>query len=76
MIQNEWAGGIEYRGSEVLKLDSRVKVLQSQIPVKHLAKVSVFGFLTTSLAENFQKGLHGRVAEGYVALIIQNYFIY
>lgn len=73
MIQNAWAGGIEYSGSQVLKLDSKVKIIQKLNTYK---SHSFFGFLTISLAANFQKGLHGRVAEGYVALIIlQNCFI-
>lgn len=73
MTQNAWAGNSKYSGREVLKPDSRVKIIQK---LNTYEGHSVFSFLAISLAENFQKGLYGRVAEGYVAfIIIQNCFL-
>lgn len=70
MTQNAQAGSIKHNGSEDLKLDSRVKIIQKPQAFKGHR---FFAFLTVPIVANFKKGFHRRIAESCVAfLMIQN----
>lgn len=73
VTQSAWADSIKYIGSEDLKLDSRVKIIQKPQAFKGH---KFFAFLTVSIAAHFKKGFHRRVAEGYVAFIMTQNRLY